>query len=234
MESSATQQASLARLVSEQEYRSRSTFVKVSFVLGILMAGLIAVADPAGAVRWFGSGLQPGPGSDGVVVNIGLLAVVGIMQFIVTYRMRKLQELLEGATTQEETLRHLDQALSRLQEAGGQIAGAGAGLEEGTRSATHQVEATLRPSLKTLHTAQEQLRQVFRSTVASMRSLGEATAQVTGAMTDQAEKVTESARIAAETAAHTVRLAEQSAAVAQSAGWSRRSRTSPARRTCWP
>ncbi|HLN60666.1 MAG TPA: methyl-accepting chemotaxis protein [Symbiobacteriaceae bacterium] len=152
-----------------------------------------------------------------LIFHLGLLIIIGIVIFIVTLRMHQIRNLLQNAATQEETVRQLDDAMSRLSQAGAGVSAAVGELEQGMRQAGTEVAGTLLPAVRTMDQMQVELSEAQRQTVIGMEGLNQSISQVVGAMTEQAGRVTEAAGVAADMVGTTQQAADRAAHVAATA-----------------
>ncbi|HYG60745.1 MAG TPA: hypothetical protein VD902_21935, partial [Symbiobacteriaceae bacterium] len=98
--------------------------------------GLVLAA--AGYNLW--SGRHERVGDENLAFTVGLLVVSGLVLYLVAARMTKIARILEGAALQDETVRRLDEAMTRLTRAGAGVSEAAGRLEQGAAGAASQVE----------------------------------------------------------------------------------------------
>jgi methyl-accepting chemotaxis protein len=163
--------------------------------------------------------LRPGLSAEHILSGSDLLMLIleGVVLFAVASRMDKLKALLNGAATQEETMRRLDQAMHGLSEAAAQATASGSHLQQAAGAAAEQIDRSLLPVVEAVKAAQQRNVSVQQDTGTNMDTLSQAIGQVVRAMADQAGQVTDAARVAAQTVASADLLTTQSAAVAQAA-----------------
>jgi len=177
----------------------------------------LAIVLALASIDVWGVGITKLESGAAVSFAFGVLVVVGVILHLVTSRVAKIQAVLADAANQEETFRRLDAATAELRRAGGQVSDSANHLVAGATAAAREVDSVLLPALHAVQTSQQESEQVQRATLQRMASLGENASAVSKAMLDQANQVTEAARVAGEMAHSTQQVADQSGVVATAA-----------------
>ena len=172
---------------------------------------------PATGIVLAAAAFNERPMNAAVLFNLGLVALAGMTLFLVARRMRKLAAILEGAALQDDTVRQLDVTMARLTEAGARVAESADQLHQGAAAAARQVGEILLPAVDRAGEARGRLRTTQEETAGRMERLGQAVAQVAGAMEKQDREVTEASNVARSMAQTTASVAGRSAEVAAAA-----------------